>query len=143
MQVYGVEVPGGGDSTGLNRYLPPERRIVVDGSWDVLDRNGLDKLLLERDLHGLGANRAGLDGDGDVVLMFVYPRLPSLVKRYLDVWIGDRGRLGAIVWAGPRADWEDYRDIFEGLKVQDWDLSMGWGVDVGVGEGEGVAVARR
>lgn len=136
-----MEVPAGGDSAGLNRYLPPELRIVVDGSWDVFDRDGLEDLDLEGFLQGLGGKMAG----EDVVLMFVYPRLPTLVRRYLDAWLnkgGDDG-LGAVVWAGPRADWEEYQDIFEGLRVQDWDLSMGWGVDVGVSEGEGVVIARR
>lgn len=151
VQVYGVEVPvgggssnGGGDSSSLNRYLPSERRVVVDGSWDVLDRDGLENLDLEWALRGIGGQTEGVEGDGDrdVGLMFVYPRLPSLVKRYLDVWMGSRDKLASVVWAGPRADWEDYQGLFEGLKVKGWSISTGWGCDVGVSEGEGVVVAR-
>ncbi|KAL4894694.1 hypothetical protein BDV59DRAFT_174824 [Aspergillus ambiguus] len=42
--------------------------------------------------------------------MFVYPREPKLVSKYLRTY-GDQG-VQVIVWLGPRADWGDYESCF-------------------------------
>lgn len=43
-------------------------------------------------------------------LMFVYPRSPALVQRYVDS--SRVGALEQVVWLGPRRDWEDYSTAF-------------------------------
>lgn len=42
--------------------------------------------------------------------MFVYPREPKLVARYIEIY-GDEG-VESIVWLGPRVDWVDYEPVF-------------------------------
>ncbi|PYH81220.1 hypothetical protein BO82DRAFT_432840 [Aspergillus uvarum CBS 121591] len=97
--VEGVEVSG-----GVNRYLEEWDLNVVQGTWD---------------LHPRAA--------GAAAWMFVYPREPGLVRRYLEEF--GRGAVQMVVWLGPRADWGDYVGCFEE------------GVWVGeeLGEEEGVA----
>ncbi|ETN40922.1 uncharacterized protein HMPREF1541_05202 [Cyphellophora europaea CBS 101466] len=106
----------------------------------------------------------------DVALLFVYPRQPTLLQRYLDAWLGvaegmrstgtaedhesermgynrttegrsRRVNLTSLVWAGPRVDWADYEGIFRELQVRGWVVEERWGAEVGVAEGEGVVAA--
>ncbi|KAI2634460.1 hypothetical protein GGS21DRAFT_517880 [Xylaria nigripes] len=76
-RVEGVEV-----SLSVNTYLPPDRMVIVPGSFAVSTR--------------------ALDA---AVLMFVYPRSGALVRQYLEVMARERGKL--VLWLGPRVDWED------------------------------------
>ncbi|PWY89704.1 hypothetical protein BO94DRAFT_534451 [Aspergillus sclerotioniger CBS 115572] len=83
-QIIGVEV-----ALSVNRYLPEQDIDVVGGTWD---------------LHSRAAEATAW--------MFVYPREPKLVSKYLDTY-GD-GSVRLIVWLGPRADWADYEPCFRG-----------------------------
>ncbi|RAK96836.1 uncharacterized protein BO80DRAFT_216936 [Aspergillus ibericus CBS 121593] len=81
-QIIGVEV-----ALSVNRYLPEENIDVVGGTWD---------------LHAGAAQAAAW--------MFVYPREPKLVTKYLETY--GNGSVQLIVWLGPRADWADYEPCF-------------------------------
>ncbi|RAH69867.1 uncharacterized protein BO66DRAFT_323899 [Aspergillus aculeatinus CBS 121060] len=87
--VEGVEV-----SAAVNRYIDELDMNVVQGTWDLLPR----------------AARAA-------AWMFVYPREPALVRRYLDgvegCGGGGGGAVRMVVWLGPRADWGDYVGCFD------------------------------
>ncbi|KAH7031418.1 uncharacterized protein B0I36DRAFT_431528 [Microdochium trichocladiopsis] len=60
-----------------------------------------------------------------VALMFVYPRLPSLVQKYVDTVLSSRtspsssssssssSSVKVIIYLGPRADWQDFQPCFE------------------------------
>ncbi|KAI9656607.1 MAG: hypothetical protein M1821_004814 [Bathelium mastoideum] len=50
------------------------------------------------------------------VWMFVYPRDPRLLSKYLSEH-GD-GEVEKVIWLGPRADWDNFADVFKGYK--DW-----------------------
>jgi hypothetical protein len=128
--IQGVEVrPSTSSSTGaaatLNRYLPEQHAATVRGTWELSP-------LLE----------GGAGGTVDT-LMFVYPREPGLVDRYLKAAPPESLRL--VLWLGPRADWEVFgrcfRDVgggggFGGVEVIEGD-------GVGVAEFEMLAVLRR
>ncbi|KAJ5584024.1 uncharacterized protein N7459_003824 [Penicillium hispanicum] len=80
--VQGVEV-----DSSINRYIAEEDMHVVGGGW------------------GLHA-----DAQHATAWMFVYPRDPKLVAKYIDAY-GDQA-VEMIVWLGPRVDWEDYEPCF-------------------------------
>ncbi|KAJ5179194.1 hypothetical protein N7492_002404 [Penicillium capsulatum] len=81
VSVEGVEV----DST-INRYIEEERMNVVGGGWGLCSR----------------ASQAS-------VWMFVYPRDPKLITKYIDA---HADQVEQIVWLGPRVDWLDYEPCF-------------------------------
>lgn len=81
MAIEGVEV-----TPKINKYLRSEHVNVVGGTWDLCSK----------------ASEAS-------ALLFVYPREPKLVTRYLQL----SGRVPCILWMGPRVDWPDYRPVFE------------------------------
>ncbi|KAJ9620615.1 hypothetical protein H2203_007822 [Taxawa tesnikishii (nom. ined.)] len=83
LDIRGVEV-----SPAVNKYLPEENMTAVNGTWD---------------LYTAAASAP--------VWMFVYPRLPNLVARYLNSHGGDSPR--KVIWLGPKRDWEDYQTVFE------------------------------
>jgi hypothetical protein len=80
--IEGVEV-----SSKVNKYLSSERVNVVGGTWDLCAKSS----------------------DASA-LMFVYPREPKLVMRYLQ---DSSSAVRCILWMGPRADWPDYKLVFE------------------------------
>lgn len=82
--VEGVEV-----SSNVNRYIDEEDMHVAGGAWDLNAR----------------AQQAS-------ALMFVYPREPRLVSRYIETYGSEIGNLEQIVWLGPKADWADYEMCF-------------------------------
>lgn len=82
ISVHGVEV-----SSTINRHLDEENMHVVTGAW------GLYSF----------AQQA-------TAWMFVYPRDPKLVTKYIDTYGDDAVEL--IVWLGPRVDWPDYEPCF-------------------------------
>lgn len=45
------------------------------------------------------------------VWMFVYPRQPELVQNYLTKF--GEGKVGSIIWLGPKSDWGDYSAVAE------------------------------
>lgn len=79
--LFGVEV-----STQVNRYLSGDRLHVVKGTWD------LDPAARSAE-----------------VWLFVYPREPHLLQKYLDEY--GQGSVCRIIWLGPRADLGDYEKV--------------------------------
>lgn len=67
----------------INRYLAKENHSTVRGTWEVSQRVSFAS-----------------------ALMFVYPREPGLVERYL----ADKAAAGVmvVVWLGPKADWATF-----------------------------------
>lgn len=112
--IIGIEV-----QPSSNRYLPPAHHRIVSGT---------------RFLEPIAEMAAAW--------MFVYPKRVGLVEEYLDVCGG--GRVELILWAGPRADWEDYKGCFEGARDGiRWDLDTKSADDVGGRTWEFIAVARK
>ena len=48
--------------------------------------------------------------------LFVYPKRVALVSEYIAAF--GRGNVRTIVWAGPQADWHDYKGCFTGWNVE-------------------------
>lgn len=96
-QVLGVEV-----HPSPNKYLPASNHCAVHGS---------------RFLEPL-AGRA-------TTWLFIYPRRVGLINEYLAEY--GTQRVEKIIWAGPKADWDDYKDCFIGwqLTVQSADAVGG------------------
>lgn len=88
--IEGVEVRATDDAKSVNKYLPEDRQSTVRGTWEVSPRLG----------------QAG-------ALMFVYPREPGLVAKYIQtVQEIPNGPLTIAVWLGPKADWESFEEYF-------------------------------
>ncbi|KAJ5899688.1 hypothetical protein N7495_004432 [Penicillium taxi] len=81
ISVQGVEV-----DSSINRYIDEEAMHVVGGGW------GLSSY----------AKQAK-------AWMFVYPRDPKLISKYIDLY---GGHVELIVWLGPKVDWPDYEPCF-------------------------------
>lgn len=109
VSVEGVEV----EST-INRYIAEERMHVVNGGWGVYP----------------GAQHA-------VAWMFVYPRDPKLITRYIHAY-GDQ-TVEMILWLGPRVDWSDYEPCFCQSSFSD----LSFPVDAGLAPYEVLVVATR
>lgn len=105
--VEGVEV----DST-VNRHIAEELMNVVGGGWG----------LCSRALHAS-------------VWMFVYPRDPKLISKYIDTY-GDEAE--QILWLGPRVDWPDYEPYFAGSRFSDLGFP-----DIGLAPYEIAVLARK
>ncbi|OJJ42016.1 hypothetical protein ASPZODRAFT_78019 [Penicilliopsis zonata CBS 506.65] len=82
VSVQGVEV-----GSNVNRHLAEEDMHVVAGTW------GLYSLAQEA-----------------IAWMFIYPREPKLITKYIDTY-GD-GNVELIIWLGPRVDWPEYELCF-------------------------------
>ena len=113
----------------VNKYLRPDFLYVVKGTWEFYP-----------------------NADEAAVWLFVYPRDPRLLEKYLDSIDSSDERSGSVevegaekgphrvIWAGPRVDWEDYKVCFErraGLVKQ---LSILMGPEAGLVEWEMIAV---
>jgi hypothetical protein len=81
LNLFGVEVPSCDCA-----YLVPERVLRVSGT---------------RSLHP--------DAILASVLMFVYPRVPSLIGSYIDTCAD--GAMEKLIWLGHRSDWADCENI--------------------------------
>ncbi|KAF2652812.1 hypothetical protein K491DRAFT_695238 [Lophiostoma macrostomum CBS 122681] len=95
LSLVGVEV-----QPSSNRHLPASHHQSVPGS---------------RSLHPLAAEAT--------TWLFVYPKRVGLLEEYLCEF----GGLGVvrIIWAGPQADWDDYKTCFERP-----DSAMRWNISV-------------
>lgn len=112
VQITGIEV-----SASVNRYLAEEDFDVVSGTWDLYAR----------------APQAA-------AWMFVYPREPKLVSKYIEMYgDGPESSVQMILWLGPRADWADYEPCFRNSPFSDVCIPE----DVGMMEFEMLAVMRR
>jgi hypothetical protein len=108
VSVEGVEV----DST-INRYIAEEDMNVVGGGWGLWS----------------AAQQAA-------AWMFVYPRDPKLITKYIDTH-GDT--VDFIVWLGPRVDWSDYEPRFSQSPFSE----LSFPDQIGLTPYETVVVARR
>lgn len=108
--VEGVEVlePRTGGETA-NKYLSEQYINTVRNSWEVTSRL--------RDL--------------DVsAVMFVFPRQPTLVTRYIDRIREDGLAARMVIWLGPVADWVEFEPCFvtengESLEVRRMENTSG------------------
>ncbi|GKZ30563.1 hypothetical protein AbraIFM66950_009574 [Aspergillus brasiliensis] len=114
LQITGIEV-----SASVNRYLAEEDFDVVSGTWDLYAR----------------APQAA-------AWMFVYPREPKLVSKYIEMYgDGSESSVQMILWLGPRADWADYEPCFRDSPFSD--VSIPDPDEVGLVGFEMLAVMRR
>lgn len=113
--IIGVEV-----QPSSNQYLPPANHRSVVGT------RFLDPLAADAE-----------------AWLFVYSKRVGLVDEYVNEY--SRGRLKTIVWAGPKADWEDYATCFEDSpgKGIAWEVECTSADEVGGRAWELIAVARR
>ncbi|KAK2934231.1 hypothetical protein FoTM2_005477 [Fusarium oxysporum f. sp. vasinfectum] len=124
VNIEGVEVQQFGMRDHVNSYLPEQAIHTVRGSWDVTSR---------------------LQDSDVTALMFVYPRQPALISRYMKV-IAEQGlKVEAIVWLGPMVDWEVFEPCFNTGHESCRFVVVGTkhGREVGLDEYESMAVARR
>lgn len=90
LAMEGVEVRTPDDAKPVNRYLPDDKHSEVRGSWELSPR-----------LSHAGA------------LLFVYPREPALVAKYLQAAQDiPSGPLTVAVWLGPKTDWDNFEPSF-------------------------------
>lgn len=109
LSVQGVEV-----ASTVNRYIAEEDMHVVGGGWGLCP----------------SAQRAA-------AWMFVYPRDPRLVTKYIEAYGHDSVEL--IVWLGPRVDWADYVPCFRQSAFSD----LTFPEDTGLAPYETMVVARK
>lgn len=109
VSIKGVEV-----NSTVNRYIAEEDMYIVGGAWD---------------LSSLARHAAAW--------LFVYPRDPKLVSKYIYAYGGDAADV--IIWLGPRVDWAEYEPCFR--RSQFFDLSFP--ENVGLTPYESVVVARK
>lgn len=93
LYIHGVEIHTGDNARPVNRYLPEQNCNTVKATWQ-----------LSPDLHIATA------------LLFVYPRDPDLVLRYMQaVQDQESSVLQAVVWLGPRADFDPFTGCLQHL----------------------------
>lgn len=113
--IQGLEVRSPPTAAPVNKYLPEQHSATVRGTWE------LSPLL-----------------DAADTLLFVYPREPGLVTRYL---AARPASLRVVLWLGPRADWEVFGGCFQGLDALG-DVDIIEGGSAGVAEFEMIAVVQ-
>ncbi|RMZ67294.1 mitochondrial presequence protease [Pyrenophora seminiperda CCB06] len=106
--VVGIEV-----EPSSNQYLPASHHRVVHGT---------------RFLDPLAAEAAAW--------LFVYPRRLGLVEEYLAQY--GNTSVETVIWAGPKADWDDYKACFS-----DWHVQEQSADEVGGKPWELIAVAKK
>ncbi|CBX93598.1 hypothetical protein IAQ61_008325 [Plenodomus lingam] len=109
VHLIGVEV-----APSPNSYLPADNHYAVHGS---------------RFLCPLAADATAW--------LFVYPRRAGLVREYLAEY-GDAS-VNLILWAGPKADWDDYKSCFSGC----WQVQVHNADEVGGSAWELIVVATK
>ncbi|KAK7731812.1 hypothetical protein SLS53_008633 [Cytospora paraplurivora] len=91
--IEGVEVRTAEEAPPVNRYLSEEQYTTVRGTFEISPR-----------LREASA------------LIFVYPREPGLIHRYLHAAGKDTNSpLRAVVWLGPKADWDSFAECLRGV----------------------------
>ncbi|KAL4941763.1 hypothetical protein BDV06DRAFT_193831 [Aspergillus oleicola] len=109
VSVEGVEV-----NSSVNLYIAEENMNTVSGTWDILPRAAQAKAWI-----------------------FVYPREPKLVAKYIETYKNHR-EVEMILWLGPRVDWPDYEGCLKNSVFCELNMQ-----DVGLAEYETLVVARR
>jgi len=92
--VIGVEV-----APSPNKYLPSSHHCLVNGT---------------RFLEPLAEQAQ--------IWLFVYPRRIGLIPEYMAAY--GQGAVERIIWAGPKADWDDYRACFADWTVQEQEADI-------------------
>ncbi|KUI62550.1 hypothetical protein VP1G_09665 [Cytospora mali] len=86
LAIEGVEVRTAEEARPVNRYLSEEHYTTVRGTFEISPR-----------------------GQEASALIFVYPREPVLIQRYLQAAREDEDSpLRTVVWLGPKADWDTF-----------------------------------
>lgn len=125
---------------GLNRYLPPHRREFVKGTWDMWPSSspplgeGYDNDTNNDDDDDIDKEeQTRCERSRAVALMFVYPRLPALVRKYVDAVLSisplsssppssspsspssssPLSTVRTTIYLGPRVDWPDFEPCFQ------------------------------
>lgn len=111
VSVEGVEV-----NSSVNLYIAEENMNIVSGTWDLLSRASQAK-----------------------AWMFVYPREPKLINKYIETYGDSSGNVEVILWLGPRADWADYESCFRDSTFSKLELPE----DAGMAPYEMLVAARR
>jgi hypothetical protein len=88
LDIQGVEIQ---DAYGVNKYLPESDMLTILGSVGSCGT----------------CDRAAVAS----AWMFVYPRNPLLVSKYMREF-GD-GKVKVLIWLGPRNDWDDFAPYLE------------------------------
>ncbi|CEN62432.1 hypothetical protein ASPCAL09066 [Aspergillus calidoustus] len=111
VRIEGVEV-----NSSVNLYIEEQDMNFVTGTWELCSRAAQAK-----------------------AWMFVYPREPKLLMKYIETYGG--GEVAEILWLGPKVDWSDYEGCFEqsGFK----DVGIYEGGNIGGAEFEVLAVVRK
>jgi hypothetical protein len=125
LTIEGVEVQQPESQAPVNRYLPEPFYHTVRGTWDVSPR---------------------LNDDVLSGLMFVYPRQPALVSRYVRATAEETGgssSIRTVVWLGPVADWDEFRPCFEDGGRSAFEVETRTGGDAGLEEFEMMAIMTR
>lgn len=116
---YSINVVGVEVQPSSNRYLPATHHREVTGT------RFLDDLADEAD-----------------AWLFVYPKRVGLLDEYLKEF--GKGKVELIVWAGPKADWEDYAGLLENGKLGvKWDVKAYSADEMGGAAWEMIAFARK
>ncbi|EUC45252.1 hypothetical protein COCMIDRAFT_96079 [Bipolaris oryzae ATCC 44560] len=92
--IIGVEV-----APSPNKYLPSSHHRLVTGT---------------RFLEPLAETAR--------IWLFVYPRRIGLIQEYMATY--GQGAVERIIWAGPKADWDDYRACFANWTLQEQEADM-------------------
>ncbi|KAK7756493.1 hypothetical protein SLS62_001327 [Diatrype stigma] len=159
LQIEGVEIRS---SPPVNRYLPdPENLTIVKGSWDVIS---------PRARRAATATARSTPTSAVRGLMFVYPRSPGLVGKYVRDFAAASAAavaetveaeagveteetkgtttstirpvsLKSVVWLGHRSDWPDFEPCFAAVPGLDAaTVEVVGGADAGLVEYEMMAV---
>ncbi|KAK4188263.1 hypothetical protein QBC35DRAFT_473718 [Podospora australis] len=121
---FGVEVSVPEGKPPVNRFLPEQNALTVNGTWAVLSEEDTEELN---------------DAEPAKGLLFVYPRQPGLIKEYLHKAATE---VEVVVWIGPRCDEGVFKGVLEAWGDRDHE-GGGQGGQMAVEEGEMVAVYRR
>lgn len=90
LQIEGVEVyqPTSAASSS-NKYLLEQCYATVKGTWELSPRT-----------------------QDAAALLFVYPRNPDLVRRYMQAFALPSSGIRLAIWLGPKSDWPDFEPCF-------------------------------
>ena len=109
----------------INRYLPQGAFDVVPGAWATSD------VAIAPEVEAW---------------LFVYPRQPSLVAKYVAMVQAEQeqaSHLMLMIWAGPIADWNDYGPVFEDLEFRGWSMKLIHGSSCGLSRWECLTLIER
>ncbi|OKL55485.1 hypothetical protein UA08_09221 [Talaromyces atroroseus] len=119
--IEGVEVLQSTSSASsfATRYLPEQCCETVKGTWEVSSR-----------------------AEHAAAILFVYPRSPELVRRYMQKFAHPSSRLQAVIWLGPNCDWPEIQPCL--AHGEGWlPVHVLLGAEAGLVDFEMMAIIRR